>query len=265
MKTNIIPQKLYKYQRVSKDFQKDYSYKNLKDQTLWFPKPESLNDPFDCNINFRLADNGNESLQRLFVRLLELETGKNAYRAKYTNNGEVNDEFKNNVPEMAKKATKAMLARRQLGVSCFSECNENILMWAHYTNSHQGFCLEFDTSFVPFKSLKTQTLLKVDYSEKYPPLSVNDIPHKLDSKILTIFGTKSPHWGYEKEWRMFASPGDRAYPFDPSALTGVYLGCKMDSKHKLEIAEMLINYPNAKLYQMHRSESEFKLYSQKIF
>ena len=64
---------------------------------------------------------------------------------------------------------------------------------------------------------------------------------------------------------MFDSPGNRAYSFDTSALIGVYLGCKMKESDKHEIAKILVNFPDTKPYQMQRSESEFKVFPQKIF
>ena len=31
------------------------------------------------------------------------------------------------------------------GVSCFSAIHDNLLMWGHYAQGHQGFCLEYST------------------------------------------------------------------------------------------------------------------------
>ncbi|MDP1625466.1 MAG: DUF2971 domain-containing protein [bacterium] len=260
------PSRLYKYQPLYEDPDKNYSLKNLREQKLWFSKPESFNDPFDCNINFDIVDaDKDENLQSLFVRLLDIAPDKNAFRSKYMTDGKINDSFKTNVIRMAKGATKSVIAMKQWGVSCFAESNDNILMWSHYTNSHKGFCLEFDTSFKPFKPIKIQTVLKVTYSEKYPSLSVDDIPNNLPSMPQNIFGTKSLCWCYEDEWRMFASPGGRSYSFDPLALTGVYLGYNIHETHKHEIAKMLHTFPSVKLYEMQRSESEFKVYPKEIF
>jgi hypothetical protein len=64
---------------------------------------------------------------------------------------------------------------------------------------------------------------------------------------------------------MFASPGDKSYPFDPLALTGIYFGCKMNETYKHELVKMLRDFPSVKLYQMQRSESEFKVISKEIF
>ena len=204
-------------------------------------------------------------MRKSYVRLLDTAPDKNLFRSKYTKDGNINSVFKSDAIRMARAATKSVVSKKQFGISCFAEHNENILMWSHYASRHQGFCLEFDTRFEPFKPVKTQTLLKVNYSEKYPPLSINNIPDNLPSIPRNIYGIKSTHWCYEDEWRMFASPGDKSYPFDPLALNGIYFGCKMDDTHKQEIAKILRDFPSVKLYQMQRSESEFKVFPKEIF
>jgi hypothetical protein len=35
-------------------------------------------------------------------------------------------------------------------VYCLSEVCDSSLMWAHYADSHQGVCLEFDALAAPF-------------------------------------------------------------------------------------------------------------------
>jgi len=66
------PARLYKYQPVYEDPDKNYSLRNLREQKLWVSMPESFNDPFDCSINFDIIDAKDEKIQFLFVRLLDL-------------------------------------------------------------------------------------------------------------------------------------------------------------------------------------------------
>src|SRR5712692_11029236 len=39
-----------------------------------------------------------------------------------------------------------------LGILSLATRRDTFLMWSHYTNSHRGFCLEFDASTKPFCS-----------------------------------------------------------------------------------------------------------------
>lgn len=257
-----IPPKLYKYQ--SWDY---YAFNNLRQKHLWFSKPESFNDPFDCDINFTITDINEENINSLFNFCLESANDKKAFNAKYSQGGKFNNKFRDDVVNFALMATNLVKEKQwaKIGVACFSEDNDNILMWSHYTNSHQGFCLEFDTNCAPFKPTKTKNLLKVNYSESnsYPALSLKDIPNNLDL-INTQLGTKSLHWKYENEWRLFSAIGNKEYPFDRAALTGVYFGCRMKNEDKNAIALILADLPT-RLYQMQRSETEFKVASKEIF
>ncbi|MBM3181394.1 MAG: DUF2971 domain-containing protein [Chloroflexi bacterium] len=245
-----LPPRLYKYQSCS-----DYSLQNLRHRSVWFSKPETFNDPFDCDINFKIVDVTDESVKAMVVRM----------------DGTVNKSISNDdAVRMALAATEVVKKKQwaEIGVACFAEEYANILMWSHYADNHRGFCLEFDTDHYPFKPAKTETVIKVNYADSYPSLSINDIPQKiLDHSISLpkfLLGTKSLHWCYENEWRIFSGIGNKEYPYDKLALTGVYFGCKMKDKDKVEIASILADSPT-RIYQMERSNSEFSVMKKEIY
>ncbi|MBE0682697.1 MAG: DUF2971 domain-containing protein [Anaerolineales bacterium] len=263
MLDTIVPSKLYKYQSCE-----PYAFNNLQQRQLWFSKPENFNDPFDSDINFAITEVTEQNMRSLFDTLRESVPDKNAFDSTYTQGGQINDRFREGVVLFARRATNTVKENKwkRLGIACFSEESDNILMWSHYANGHQGFCLEFDTSFPPFKPVKRKTLLRVNYPEtnSYPSLSLKDIPHNLPSLVETQLGTKSFQWCYEKEWRIFLSNGNQAYPFDKAALTGIYFGCKMKDADKNTLTEILVDSP-ARLYQMQKSDTEFKVVAKEIF
>ena len=70
-------------------------------------------------------------------------------------------------------------------------------MWAHYTNNHEGACLELEVTF--------DHIFKVKYKSKklFPGISPITFPkHVNKNNIKKVWGTKSIDWSYEKEWRM---------------------------------------------------------------
>lgn len=75
-------------------------------------------------------------------------------------------------------------------VSCFSERNDSILMWAYYANSHKGICVEYDFSDKEIK----QKVGCVAYEKKRNFNSNN------------WYKLKSNCWRHEKEWRMAQIP-----------------------------------------------------------
>ena len=57
----------------------------------------------------------------------------------------------------------------EMGVFCMSEVKDQILMWAHYSEGHTGFCLEFSaSSTTPFFG-RAQ---KIKYREKYGSIRI---------------------------------------------------------------------------------------------
>ena len=252
MRTDVIPPNLYKYQPC--DY---YAFSNLKKRVLWFSEPGSFNDPFDCDINFTITDINDENLESKFNLLLDSFRDKENFLQKYSREGKYNQRFRDDVEKGAIYATNVVKENqwRNLGVTCFSESNENILMWSHYAGSHCGFCLGFDTNLSPFMPEK---LLKVYYSKTnvYPPLSLKDIPHNLNL-IDTQLGLKSCHWEYENEWRLFAGGGNKEYPYNSKSLTGIYFGYRMSEENKNAISALVDS--SVKLYKMEKSKTEFKM------
>lgn len=100
-----------------------------------------------------------------------------------------------------------------IGVTCFAERPDNILMWSHYANKHTGFCVEYD--FSKLKSVEAKLMLfPVIYSKKRPilPMELFDFSDLNNVKlaegdlpipeIVEAMLTKSEIWNYEEEWRI---------------------------------------------------------------
>ena len=91
----------------------EYSIDSLKNQKLWFSKPNEFNDPFDTNMG--IID--------VFSDFKDSISQKN--------------------PEFIKDFQEAV---KNFGICCFSEEEDNMHLWALYANSFQGFVLFFDES-----------------------------------------------------------------------------------------------------------------------
>ena len=110
-------------------------------------------------------------------------------------------------------------------ITCLSECLESPLMWAHYTDKHQGFCLEYDFTHsnhlyiqrkYPDYFFNRLLFFPVDYSQKRPQLTKAFLDSKtlfefmktkklspnFTSNLLYSLLIKSEDWKYEKEWRI---------------------------------------------------------------
>ena len=107
------------------------------------------------------------------------------------------------------------------GIVCFSRVRNDILMWAHYADKHKGLCFEFDGSDNCLFFGEAQPVEYKDYT--HIPLD-EDNERQMTRAILT----KSKHWLYEKEYRIFR-PGKngRKLDYPVELLTGIIFGCMM--------------------------------------
>lgn len=101
-----------------------------------------------------------------------------------------------------------------VGITCFSEAPDNMLMWSHYAQKHTGICVEYDFSKM-FSTVPNSLLLPVEYSNRRPLLPIEKVMQCVDGKVLVdqskmteiipallkSLAVKSDIWGYEREWR----------------------------------------------------------------
>jgi len=143
-----------------------------------------------------------------------------------------------------------------MGILSLSEKPNNLLMWAHYTDSHRGFVLEFNGAHPFFdQRLNKDDLIrhacKVRYTYERPEISFFDPtadPKEFFTNIFANFClTKSQDWTYEQEWRMIMLLKNAAYikehpsgniflfSLPADCIQAVILGGMIDEKDKHHI------------------------------
>lgn len=148
----------------------------------------------------------------------------------------------------------------QFKITCLSERMDSPLMWSHYANKHQGFCLEYDfTSTITAKRfpdlLSAQLMLfPVIYTENRPLLSealfggkfnlqylkTKKLPPDFLETIMYGLLFKSKDWEYEKEWRIFQILPNKSIMKLPKARK-VFLGASMEATAKDRIVGIAKN------------------------
>lgn len=242
------PESLYKYYAFNK-----YTEGIYKHNKVYFPPPESFNDPFDSKIYITYEGSTKKRRQFLldkFNKLFPNKSRKNLleHAKKLVKEGEDIAELQRSLEKSANKL------RKKIGVFCLTEKRDNILMWTHYSAQHTGFCLKFDAKNKFF--LRSQ---KVKYDKVLPIINVlcTYPPIEEAQKILT----KAEDWKYEKEWRIVdykKGPGVQKYPEE--ALTGVILGCWTSDENKQKIREWCGKRRYCPtLYQAKEKEKEYGL------
>ncbi len=95
----------------------------------------------------------------------------------------------------------------------------NELLWAHYANSHKGFCIEYDLDILTnnmSKQFDIRNRINVVYKNERPEVLETDTLFKVQCKV---FGTKSLAWKYENELRLvFLTEGEKPIAEKPLQL-----------------------------------------------
>ncbi len=175
-----------------------------------------------------------------------------------TSHDEQHEDYQDRLTNVAKTVVKnsieEFLANR--GVSCFSETNDNLLMWAHYASNYTGICLEFSASSALFELGH-----KVEYCRSIPEIeTVSLLTEENFSQVMKLFCSKSEHWSYEKEWRIIHEEAGTRFHYHSDDLTGVYFGPNI-SEEILNIICLILQGNNdvVKFWKGKRSDTEFKV------
>jgi hypothetical protein len=250
----MLPKCLYKYEKLNVQ-----TLRNLKNAKIYFNTPASFNDPFDCSVletSILLTDS---DIVEIFKRYLL----DNSIRVDFEISSKKNVPQKN-IDQIYMAFEKKLRDKQdellnKRGCTCFSEVNDNILMWSHYADGHKGICLEFDTSSSLFGKAK-----KVDYFPNLPSINPIKLLFGSDNEIVeeikkTLF-TKYKCWDYEKEWRLYHKEPNKEYGYG-TALKSVYFGLAVNSAD-LEIVCLTLKGQNKdiKFYKAYKDKSKYALY-----
>lgn len=245
------PSHLYKYEAFSTQ-----SLLNLKSQVLYFGSPLHFNDPYDSALRVNIAQPSNDAVERLRNFYLDQE-GLPLNQKLQLSNKTIDDlriSFMRGGALALQNVTEDFLKNR--GVTCFSESNDDLLMWSHYGGKYKGFCLEFSTSHSLFEKI-----WQVRYEKVLPTIELEPLltGRNLDF-ILTLFCTKSEAWRYEREWRAIHNEVGKQFGYPAECLTGIYFGPDIDQQ-SLEIVCLILGGQNefVKFWRGTRSASEFKV------
>lgn len=215
------PKKIYRYMRFD-----DFWEKNIFEGQAYLGEANNLNDPFDCLIYV----NHETFTKHIFQMVHKI--------------------FPQTDRKLLEEATKASITEKmdeylyymksQFRIACFTENSDSSLMWAHYSDSHKGFCMEYDLTKLP--EGYRYGILPVIYSdERYD--ATRAVITQNRNLVSNPFYFKSSHWEYEKEWRMVIPESivtDGEYYADfHEGISGIHLGLKSFDCHKEKVNKII--------------------------
>ena len=255
---DVLKEKLlYKFRNIAKD-SSDHTKPDKKKihyverifthNELYFPSPIGLNDPLECRPLVTLGDLSDQRYREKYVSYARrvMIAGGNTADPK-----EISAWLENHTQEEAQnlcnQLTEAL--RLDLGkyrICSFSAVNDNPLLWSHYADSHQGFCLVFDANNELFGGAS-----KVEYQDEYPTY---DFTEEDDYVVMKNSGlVKFSDWSYEQEFRLVsAEPNyedalpvkNNIWSFPAEMLKGVILGYKISDPDRDIVETWSHNYPS---------------------
>lgn len=128
----------------------------------------------------------------------------------------------------------------KMGIYSLSKTPLDELLWAHYANSHKGYCIEYDLDILLKNDGGNHVhSFPVLYSNKPPNIGFWDIiKNEKNSMIKKFAFHKSKRWEYEQEHRIVTSKiGLNSY--NPKALKSIYFGLKISQSDKSQIINLL--------------------------
>jgi hypothetical protein len=167
----------------------------LSDGLLRFTPPSALNDPYEA-----LPGISDEALETSFALV----------KSNYSEVPEDLQNLENDPSPFIEHFLKQGMDKinNTLGILSLSESWNNPLMWSHYTDSHQGLCIGFDSRHSFFdvdnngETKQGMIALPVKYSDKRFVLTAK----KMDKQDIHDFlYIKSMDWKYEKEVRVVST------------------------------------------------------------
>ncbi len=244
-----IPQILYKYVDLAG------AKKILFNNTLKATPPNKFNDPFElmaggvCNVS-REHDLRLLKSYDSYKKARNLKMFDDSY-ARYIEHIDSNprfidhvimsslsnqDSYHNESAELVNELSKTA------GIVCFSATNDNILMWSHYADQHNGVVIGFDSG------LLSDDWIPVDYSEERHLLNIEKLTDR--DETIKMIARKSDLCVYEEECRFVVllqkcekkNSDDEAFftfEYRAEAIKEVIFGCRMSSRNINDLGTVL--------------------------
>jgi len=268
----------------------------LRNQTLRWTTPATLNDPYDIQFDLRIDIDRELALQlaldklwKLINKQLEYNIDNPMHRLvpdlQRMYQGQPRDIFTQQMSGVIRESlaaldgsilkireeTRALLST--VKILCLTDSPANQLMWAYYADSNKGAVLRFQN--VPGAGSPYQMAKPMNYHNELPMLFdeegfsrlVSGL-NRLDTKEIfnNLIYTKSNAWSHEREWRICSGDGrDRKaphedLPFGSRELTGVIFGCRMPAAERETLIEILEkSYPHTELLQATPASHRYNL------
>lgn len=210
---DMPPASLYKYRWFDKGREGGQAYDwdraIIVGCSLWAGSPLFFNDPFDC---YPVVDfDGTQQEKAAWAA----QVGADNRMSEQQVLAIMENALRNPAARALMTDWRSNLA--ELSVLSLTEEPDDMLMWAHYANSHKGYCLELDATVPPLSFAN-----RVRYVPERPTFRLFD-PNKAE-KLMHMLLNKADFWEHEHEWRMVRPIEQGPLIFPPEGLKSIIFG-----------------------------------------
>ncbi|WP_122894117.1 DUF2971 domain-containing protein [Arcobacter peruensis] len=291
-KDKKYPKSVFKYCNLNSNNHTDNFFKNQ----IWLSNPLNLNDPYDCSITYDSEKIQNiisfNNVQEILKDFSEEEMSTSIKENILSSDnpiqnlldwveefieGSVEAEyiFRDLIKDI--QDMKAFILkdfnekyRNKLKISSFSENHKSLLMWGHYANNHQGFCIEYDLSSMNDNENLKKYLFPVKYSNERFDITDFYIDNVINkeakdtNRLIHSVLYNSEDWEYEKEWRFVITESE----YDSKTVStpkpkAIYLGSQIKEEHKEQFIKVC-KENDIDVYQMKLDDKIYKVNTEKI-
>ena len=278
-----LPKRIFKY--VSSD-----RIDVLEKLLIRFTQPSCFNDPFEMRVSVdghspESLDKAEDEVNRGHFLQYALRGGKYSYeefkKIQKSRNRKAMEKLKfDSDYRKLKSSTRAFENwNANVGILSLSAEEKNLLMWAHYADSHRGLLIEFDPKHVFFNQpvatpqegeFDFGILTRVIYLQTRPKMHVEKTS---PFETLPMLKTKSIEWEKEKEWRVYQYLEKRdeqtaignevvfLFKLPPECVKRVVVGCNMDYQKRKRIVNVVKANPKFKGVKIEESVLNLDLFS----
>ena len=127
-------------------------------------------------------------------------------------------------------------------ISCFSEVNDSLLMWAYYANNYSGVCIRFNAIN---DAILSKHCRKVQYTNHY-----------ISDNGFSNYFRKSIQWSHEQEWRIVCDTEQEYIPVN--SIDAIYIGLRMRDDIAQELM-LLGEKKGLEVYKMNISDIKYEI------
>ena len=248
----LLPKFLYKYRHPDKR-----TLNLLRNGEIYFSSISQLNDPFEGSIPY-VIDIKNLTYNDVFRKLYPFFKQRRPMIDNNRISQYIGDVYRNkeNLTEYSVDHINEtnISIDKSFGIFCLTTEKNNFLMWSHYSNSHKGICIGFNSGIL-YDAIGNY-IGKVEYKKELPKFEIND-----DAFYHKLLWTKSDVWGYENEYRFIKfKSSQKKLKIPLECISDIIFGCNVDNKWKIKALKIISRkIPSARIFESELSRTKFEI------